>query len=215
MSTRAAARTRHFYLGQTRKPSLATRARRSLFRSLAAQGAVLFLCAGNLGYGQAWLYLAFTAVSTLATNAYLMRSNPGLLERRLAVEEEGETERVQKLFFALLRIVGLVMLTVAGLDRRFGWSSVSPWTAACAYLVLCIGAVLVVLVFRENAHGSSVIEVTEEQRVVASGPYRWVRHPMYAPVDVEPSRRTMRTCRSRGVWSRCLASAASIAKSSE
>jgi protein-S-isoprenylcysteine O-methyltransferase Ste14 len=159
--------------------SLTTRARRSLLRSLAVQGAVLFLCAGSFGYGRAWLYLAFTAVSTLATNAYLMRSNRGLLDRRLAAEEHGETERVQKLFFLLLRIVGLVMLTVAGLDRRFGWSSVSPWTAACAYLALCMGAVLVVLVFRENAHGSSVIEVTAEQRVVASGPYRWVRHPMY------------------------------------
>ena len=160
-------------------PSLASRARRSLLRSLAAQGAVLFVCAGSLRYGQAWLYLGFTAVSTLATNAYLMRSNRGLLERRLAVEEQGETEPVQKLFFALLRIVGLVMLTVAGLDRRFGWSSVSPWTAACAYLVMCVGAGLVVLVFRENTHGSSVIEVTEGQRVIASGPYRWVRHPMY------------------------------------
>ena len=160
-------------------PSLTTRARRSLLRSLAVQGTVLFLCAGSLGYGRAWLYLAFTTVSTLATNAYLMRSNRSLLERRLAAEGQGETERIQRLFFALLRIVGLVMLAVAGLDRRFGWSSVSPWIAACAYLVLCIGWVVVVLVFRENAHGSSVIEVTEEQRVIASGPYRWVRHPMY------------------------------------
>jgi protein-S-isoprenylcysteine O-methyltransferase Ste14 len=86
---------------------------------------------------------------------------------------------VQKLFFTLLRITGLLMLTLAGLDHRYRWSSVSLWTAACAYLVLVVGAALVVLVFRENAHGSSVIEVTEAQHVVSSGPYRWVRHPMY------------------------------------
>jgi protein-S-isoprenylcysteine O-methyltransferase Ste14 len=114
-----------------------------------------------------------------ATNLWLLRTNPALLDRRMTQEETGEKETVQRRVIALLRVLGLVMLILAGLDHRFGWSAVPLWLVVVACLVLSLGAAIIVLVFRENTFGSSIIEVAPGQQVVTTGPYRHVRHPMY------------------------------------
>ena len=72
------------------------------------------------------------------------------------------------------------MAPFAGLDRRFGWSSVSPWIVATACAVFVAGACVVFVVFRANTFTSSIIEVDARQTVIATGPYRVLRHPMYA-----------------------------------
>jgi protein-S-isoprenylcysteine O-methyltransferase Ste14 len=143
------------------------------------QGVVLFGAAGTLRYEQAWSYLAVSFVGSAVTNVYLQRKDRELLRRRLTIEEEGETERVHRVFFALVRLLALALFVVAGLDRRFAWSNVPGSVVAGATLGVAAGLLVIFEVFRANSHASSVIEVGEGQKVVTSGPYRSVRHPMY------------------------------------
>lgn len=158
---------------------------RSFFSSLRlwlVLALVLFVSAGTLAYWEAWLHLGLQAASMTASNLYLLRYDRALLERRLAVEEKGESEPVHRLFFNLLRVAGIALPLVAGLDHRFGWSQVPVAVVLVASLVFAAGSILVVIVFRENTYASSIIEVTPLQSVVKSGPYRRVRHPMYTGI---------------------------------
>jgi protein-S-isoprenylcysteine O-methyltransferase Ste14 len=149
-------------------------------RVLAVTALAIFLSAGTLRYWEGCLYLLLQALTMTVTNLYLLRHDRALLERRLAVVEEGETQRVHKVFFALLRPLVLAMLVLSGLDHRFGWSSVPLLVVVVGSVAFVAGCVVVFMVFRENSHASSVIEIVPEQRVVATGPYRSVRHPLYS-----------------------------------
>jgi protein-S-isoprenylcysteine O-methyltransferase Ste14 len=159
--------------------SLESRLWRSNVREFGVQAVVLFAAAGTLRYWQAWAVFAARIVPVVMTNLYMIRKDRELLRRRLALEEEGETEGVHKVFFALLLPIGLAMLFVAGLDRRFGWSAVPLPVVLGACVAVSAGMFVVSWVFRANTYCSSVIEIRAQQTVVAAGPYRVVRHPMY------------------------------------
>jgi protein-S-isoprenylcysteine O-methyltransferase Ste14 len=159
--------------------SLALRSTVGLVRLLVLQAAVLCAAAGTASYWQAWLYLALQALINGGTNVYLLRHDRALLTRRLAIEEVGEKERVHQLFFTFLRVSGLVLLAIAGLDRRYGWSTPAPAAVLTSCAIYILASALLFWVLRENSFASSVIEVATEQTVVATGPYRLVRHPMY------------------------------------
>jgi protein-S-isoprenylcysteine O-methyltransferase Ste14 len=159
--------------------SLNRRVVRSTVRPLAASALVLFVSAGTLAYWQAWMFLCLHSVSTIAVNLYMLRYDPELLRRRLAVEEQGETQLIHKLFVIFLLGLGIAQLVVAGLDRRYGWSQASPLVVVAAGLFFLVGAAIVFWVLRTNSHASSIITVEREQPVITHGPYRWVRHPMY------------------------------------
>lgn len=169
-------------MSSQRRASLGVRSFLSSLRLFVVLAFVLFASAGTFGYWEAWLHLALQAGSMAMSNLYLLRYDRALLERRLAVEEQGESEPVHRLFFNLLRLAGIALPLVAGLDHRFGWSQVPVAVVIGASLVFALGSLVVVLVFRENTHASSIIEVTPLQTVITSGPYRLVRHPMYAGV---------------------------------
>ena len=160
--------------------SLESRLLRSNVREFGMRAVVLFAAAGTFRYWQAWTLLALHAVPVIFANVYMIRHDRELLRRRLAVEEEGETETVHKVFFALILLLGLALPLVAGLDRRFGWSHVPLPVVLGACAVSTAGIFLIYRVFRENTYCSSVIEIRENQTVVRTGPYRLVRHPMYA-----------------------------------
>jgi protein-S-isoprenylcysteine O-methyltransferase Ste14 len=159
--------------------SLLRRAFLGMVRLLILQAVVLAVAAGTLRYPLAWVNLALQAFATTAINLYLLRNDPALLDRRLALEEVGESEPAQRRFLVFLRLSALIMLVMAGLDFRFGWSHVSTPALIGGYALFALGNFLVFLVLRENSFASSVIEIVPEQQVVSSGPYRWVRHPMY------------------------------------
>ncbi len=165
----------------TGKPvaSLKTRMVRSTARVLVTYVVVLFGSAGTAFYWQAWLYLVLQAGSMIPINIYLLRNDPELLRRRLALEEQGETQPLQKVLLALVPVLGVALLLLAGLDRRYGWSHVPLATVVVASLTFAAGVVLFFQVLRENSYASSVIEIDPEQSVVRTGPYRLVRHPMY------------------------------------
>ena len=140
-------------------------------------GALLFLPAGGFGYAEAWLFLALLFLPMLALGIVLFVKSPALLEKRLNVKEKATTQRGVVAVSALLFVGGFV---VAGLDARFGWSRMPLWVEILAAVVLLASYALYAEVMRENAYLSRTVEVQSDQRVVDTGLYGIVRHPMYA-----------------------------------
>lgn len=139
--------------------------------------AFLFLSAGSLFYFNAWLFLALLFIPMLILGIILFVKAPDLLEKRLSVKEKEKTQKGVVGFSALLFLAGFF---VAGFDFRFGWSAVPLWLVIIASVVLIISYALYAEVMRENAYLSRIVEVQENQKVVDSGLYAVIRHPMYA-----------------------------------
>jgi protein-S-isoprenylcysteine O-methyltransferase Ste14 len=108
--------------------------------------------------------------------AYLLMYNPVLLERRLKMREE---EPQQRRIITVSTVVLLVTFLLPGFDKRFGWSSVPIWLVIAADVVVLLGYLLFVLTLRENEYASRTVEVEQQQRVITTGPYSLVRHPLY------------------------------------
>jgi len=143
-------------------------------------GAMFFLPAGTLGYWQAWTWLAVVCVPMLFVLGYLLRNDPALLERRMRTREKEQGQGL----IVKLGWVWLLALLVPGFDYRFGWSHVPTALVLAAAGAVLLGYVGFFLVLRENSYASRVVEVDEQQKVIASGPYALVRHPMYAAIIV-------------------------------
>jgi protein-S-isoprenylcysteine O-methyltransferase Ste14 len=140
----------------------------------------LFGSAGSLRFWQAWVYLAVFSVCTLLITAYLIRYDQRLLASRVKVGPTAETRKSQQILQSLASLFFLSLFIVPGLDFRLHWSTVPAMVSLIADTFVVLGFLIVFLVFRENSYTSAVIEVSEEQKVITSGPYRVVRHPMYA-----------------------------------
>jgi protein-S-isoprenylcysteine O-methyltransferase Ste14 len=140
----------------------------------------LFLPAGSLSFWQAWVYLADFAGCTILITAYLMRNDQDLLARRVRGGPTAETQRSQQIIQSLASLFFIALFIIPGLDFRFRWSNVPPAVSWVADGFVALGFYIVFLVFRENSYTSATIEVSGEQRVISSGPYAVVRHPMYA-----------------------------------
>ncbi len=140
----------------------------------------LFLPAGSLRFWQAWVYLAVFSVCVILITLYLARYDPHLLASRVQAGPAAETQKSQQIIqsFASLFFIGLFI--VPGLDFRFHWSSVPTALSLMADGAVALSLFIVFLVFRENTYTSATVELAEEQKVISSGPYRLVRHPMYA-----------------------------------
>jgi len=155
------------------------RASAGLLQLLIVMAAMIFLPAWTLHYWQAWIFLALFAVSVLAITVYLMKNDPKLLERRTNAGPGAEQETSQKIIQSLAALAFIAMFIVSALDHRFAWSSVPPFVVALGDILVVLGLYFVFLVFKENTFASGTIEVGAEQRVIATGPYAIVRHPMY------------------------------------
>lgn len=139
--------------------------------------ALVFIPAGSLSYFGGWLFIALLFVPMLALGIVLFIKSPALLEKRLNAKEKAATQKGVVAVSGLMFLVGFI---VAGLDFRFGWSSVPMWAVILAAVILLISYALYAEVMRENAYLSRTIEVQENQKVVDTGLYSVVRHPMYA-----------------------------------
>src|SRR5215207_4601884 len=152
----------------------------SLFVLAVVMGLLLFLPAGTIRYWQAWLYLSVFTGATLLLTLYLVRRDPALLKRRMSGGPTGEKRMTQKLIMLFVSAGFTALLVVPALDRRFGRSDVAPGLVVFGDLLVVTGFYLIFLVYRENTYTSATIEIARGQKVVDTGPYAVVRHPMYA-----------------------------------
>ena len=140
----------------------------------------LFLSAGSFSYWQAWVYLAVFAGCTILITAYLIKNDRELLAGRVQAGPVAETQRSQQIIQSLASLFFIGVFIVPGLDFRFGWTHVPPALSLVADGVVALGFYFVFLVFRENSFTRATIDVSAGQKVVTTGPYAVVRHPMYA-----------------------------------
>lgn len=146
------------------------------FAGLLFLGLLLFLPAGTLAYPCAWLFLALLFAPMLIFGAVLLIKAPALLEKRLNSKEK---ESAQKGVIAASGLMFLAAFILAGLDFRFGWSHIPAWLTTAASIIQLAAYVMYAEVMRENAYLSRTVEVQDGQRVIDTGLYGVVRHPMY------------------------------------
>ena len=139
-------------------------------------GLLLFLPAGSLHYRQAWLLMGVLFVPMLAAGFVMLFKSPELLRKRLSAKEEQGEQRTVVALSGLLFIAAFVL---AGLNRRFGWLILPGAVSWAAALVFLLGYVLYAEVLRENVWLSRTVEVQEGQKIIDTGLYGLVRHPMY------------------------------------
>ena len=144
----------------------------------------LFIPAGSLRFWQGWLYLADFAICTIFITAYLFKYDQELLAGRVKAGPVAETQRSQQIIQSLASLFFIAIFIIPGLDFRFGWSHIPPVLSVIAAGFVAFGFYIVFLVFRENQYTRATIEVSADQQVITSGPYRLVRHPMYMGASV-------------------------------
>lgn len=140
-------------------------------------GVLLFLPAGSFAYPNGWLFISLLFLPMLCLGAVMLVKAPALLSKRLNAKEG---ERTQRGVVAVSGLLFLAGFTVAGLDFRFGWSHMPLGVTVAASVILLVSYALYAEVMRENAYLSRTVEVQEGQKVVDTGLYGIVRHPMYA-----------------------------------
>ena len=150
----------------------------------AAFALALFLPAGTLAWLAGWIFLALFFGFYLAVTAWLFQHNPGLLTERMRFHTPDQ-QGWDKVLFPLLLLFPFVWLMFISLDAvRFHWSPVPAWLQIGGAVILVCSFVLFFLTFRENAYLSPVVRIQADRghAVVSSGPYQYVRHPMYAAI---------------------------------
>ena len=146
------------------------------FAGLIIISALLFISAGTLAYWQAWLFIAILFIPMFVAGIVMMIKNPSLLRKRLNAKEE---QSEQKTVIALSGIMFLAAFITSGLNFRFGWIVLPDFVTYISAAVFLIAYVLYAEVMRENEYLSRTIEVQENQKVIDTGMYGIVRHPMY------------------------------------
>jgi len=145
-----------------------------------AMAALLFIPAGARAWWQAWTFLSVYFTASLALTLYLVKEDPALLRRRMRGGPTAEKEPVQKIIMSIASLGFAGLLVVPALDHRFGWSRMPPYVALAGDVLVGAGWLAIFFVFRENSFTSAIIELAPDQKVVSSGPYAMVRHPMYS-----------------------------------
>lgn len=138
-------------------------------------GLMFFLPAWTFKYWQAWVYMLILLVPMFIMVRYLYKHDPELLERRMRMKER----TTQKLVIALSFLFFLPAFIIPGFDVRFGWSNVPLIVVIVADIVVLFGYLMFALVLKTNSYASRVIEVEKGQKVITTGPYAIIRHPMY------------------------------------
>lgn len=154
---------------------------RRFFLTIVFLGLIFFLPAGSLLYWEAWIYCGILLIPMLFVLIYLLRKNPGLLERRMRMREK---EKPQKALAKLNLLIFLAAFIIPGLDHRFQWSSVPLEVIIVADVFIFLGYMFFVWVLKTNAYASRIIEVESGQTVITTGPYAFVRHPLYLAATV-------------------------------
>ncbi|MDT5107731.1 MAG: hypothetical protein QOI25_5244 [Mycobacterium sp.] len=140
---------------------------------------LLFWPAGTLNYWQAWVFIAVFIVATLVPSVYLAMKDPAALQRRMKAGPIAETRTIQKLVITGTIVAVVAVLVVSALDHRFGWSHVPTPVVVLGNVLVGIGLGFTQLVVIQNSYAAATITVEADQKVVSTGVYGLVRHPMY------------------------------------
>lgn len=140
-------------------------------------GVLLFIPAGTLDYPNAWLFMAILFIPMFFAGIVMMIKNPGLLKKRLNVKEKQSEQQLVIKLSGLMFAAGFI---IAGLDFRFRWTVPPEWLSWAASAVFLLSYLLYAEVLRENTYLSRTVEVQENQKVIDTGLYGIVRHPMYS-----------------------------------
>jgi protein-S-isoprenylcysteine O-methyltransferase Ste14 len=146
---------------------------------LVAIGVLLFMPAGTFNYWQAWAFLAVVALAACLPSIYLQIAHPVALQRRMRSGPIAEGRTVQKILMIGLYGALAAICVCGGLDHRFGWSSVPTALSLLGDVVVAVGLGVVVMVTVQNSYASTTVQVETGQKVVSTGLYGLVRHPMY------------------------------------
>lgn len=149
-----------------------------------AMGVLVFGVAGTLAYWRGWVYLAIFFGASALTTWYLIRRDPALLERRMSGGPTAEKRPIQKLIMLGASVSFIALLVVPALDFRLRGPTVPTWVSLIGDGLVAIGFALIFLVYRENTFTSATIELSPDQKVISTGPYAIVRHPMYASASL-------------------------------
>jgi len=150
-----------------------------LLLAIPMLGLIFFLPAGTVDYWEAWAYMGILFIPMTGMLFYFLKTDPEVLERRMRTREQ---QKQQGILMTILVIFFFGTFLLPGFDRRFGWSDPPVWLVILALVLVFVGYLSFFFVLRENSYASRVIEVEEDQKVISSGPYAVVRHPMYTGV---------------------------------
>ena len=163
------------------KKDLLFQALTKFFLGVILLGALLFIPAGSFHYWQGWLLMGILFVPMFVAGLILMAKNPDLLQKRLNAKEK---ESEQKTVVALSGLLFTAAFVAAGLNWRFGWWLLPNWAVWAAAGLFLASYLLYAEVLRENTYLSRTIEVQENQKVIDTGLYGIVRHPMYMATTI-------------------------------
>ena len=151
---------------------------------VVALGALLFASAGTLDWPAAWVFLAVSATIGPACGLWLAKTDPALLAERLRPTFQADQPAADKKFMLTFVVVVLIWLVAIGLDRRAHASDVPLVLQALGLAMYLLSTAFIMWVFRENSFAAPVVKVQAERhhRVISSGPYAFVRHPMYSGI---------------------------------
>jgi protein-S-isoprenylcysteine O-methyltransferase Ste14 len=145
----------------------------------AVFGLILFLAAGTFNYWQAWVFLVVFALSSWTPSIYLLRTNPVALQRRMRGGPTAETRMAQKVVMGGVWSSLAAMVVVSALDHRFGWSRVPTAICLVGDVLVAVGLGVAMLVVIQNSYAAATVRVEARQKLVSTGLYGLVRHPMY------------------------------------
>ncbi|WP_434723004.1 methyltransferase family protein [Mesorhizobium sp. RIZ17] len=145
-------------------------------------GVLLFLSAGTLHWIGAWVYMVVMVGLSLTMGVALARRDPGLMNERLRPPIQKTQTGADKILLSILLLGIFAWLALMGFDARFGWSAAPVWVQAIGMLILLVGIWICYLTMLENSFAAPVVKIQDErgQKVITTGPYAYVRHPMYA-----------------------------------
>lgn len=147
--------------------------------SLIIIGGILMISAGTWRYWPAWIFCVSILIPMTFITHYFFKKSPEFLERRLKFKEK---EVAQKKIILIGDIVFFIAFLIPGLDFRFGWSNVPTWLVITSNLIVLGSYTFVFLAFKENPYAARTVEVFEDHKLIETGPYAIVRHPMYAGI---------------------------------
>ena len=160
-----------------KKQQLISKALARFIPGIIIISALMFISAGSIKYWNAWLFMGELFIPMLFVLVYLLIRDPELLLKRMNTNEK---EKTQKKVVLITLIMFLSTFIISGLDYRYKWSTVPLLVVVISAIMVLTGYILFFIVMRQNSYASRVVEIQEKQKVIDTGLYGIVRHPMYS-----------------------------------